>query len=148
MFIQGLPGWSDSPVETDHLNSNRLLEHGKKPMSTWNCFADASLLGQQPPNMYSMLLPIVAIGFLFYFLIVRPEKRKQSAIARMQSELKKNDRVVTVGGIIGTVVNTQQGSNEVTIRVDDSTNTRLHMLRSSISRVLTDDKSNADEGAK
>jgi preprotein translocase subunit YajC len=117
-------------------------------MPTWNHLTDASLLAQQGPNIYSMLLPIVAIGFLFYFLIVRPEKRKQAAVARMQGELKKNDRVVTVGGIIGTVVNSQQGSPEITIRVDDNNNTRLHMLRSSISRVLTDDKSAVDEDNK
>jgi len=94
--------------------------------------------------MYSLLLPIVAIGFLFFFLIVRPEKKKQAAIAKMQSELKKNDRVVTAGGILGVVVNAQQGSNEVTIRVDENNSTRLRMLRSSISRVVTDEKSDAD----
>jgi preprotein translocase subunit YajC len=88
---------------------------------------------------------MVAIGFLFFFLIVRPEKKKQAAIVQMQSELKKNDRVVTVGGIIGVVVNTQAGTNEITIRVDDSTNTRLRMLRSSISRVVTEDKPVTDE---
>ncbi len=106
------------------------------------------LLGQGQPGLTSLLLPIVAIGFLFFFLIVRPEKKKQAAVTNMQSELKKNDRVYTAGGILGVVVNVQQGSNEITIRVDESNNTRLHVLRSSISRVVTDDKSGTDEKDK
>lgn len=107
------------------------------------------LLGQDKgPGLTGLLLPIVAIGFLFFFLIVRPEKKKQAAVANMQSELKKNDRIVTAGGIIGVVVNVQQGSNEITIRVDENNNTRLHILRSSISRVVTDDKSATDEKDK
>jgi preprotein translocase subunit YajC len=114
-------------------------------MPNWYDTATPFLLGEPTPNLYSLLLPIMAIGFLFFFLIVRPEKKKQAAIAQMQSELKKNDRVVTVGGIIGVVVITQAGSNEITIRVDDSNNTRLRMLRSSISRVVTEDSPVTDE---
>ena len=118
-------------------------------MPTWLHSSIPFLLGQgDPPSMYSLLLPIVAIGFLFFFLIVRPEKKKQAAVATMQSDLKKNDRVVTAGGIFGVVVNVQQGSNEITIRVDENNNTRLRILRSSISRVLTDEKSDADEKDK
>ena len=117
-------------------------------MPNWYHTIAPLLLGAGEPqkqNLYGLLLPIVAIGFLFFFLIVRPEKKKQAAVARMQGELKKNDRVVTVGGIIGVVVNTQAGSNEITVRVDENTNTRLHMLRSSVSRVVTDEKSVTDE---
>ncbi len=120
-------------------------------MPNWYHTTAPLLLGagkQEPNAMFTLLLPIVAIGFLFFFLIVRPEKKKQAAVSRMQGELKKNDRVVTVGGIIGVVVNTQAGSNEITVRVDESTNTRLHLLRSSISRVVTDEKSITDEKDK
>ena len=95
------------------------------------------------PGLTSLLLPIVMIGVLFYLLIVRPEKRKQTDVAKMQANLKKNDHVVTVGGIIGVVVNAPAGSNEVTLRVDE--NTRIRFLRSSISRVLSSEKSAEDE---
>jgi preprotein translocase subunit YajC len=90
------------------------------------------------PNIFSLLMPIVMIGVLFYLLIVRPEKRKQSDVAKMQGNLKKNDHVVTAGGILGVVVNASQGVNEVTLRVDD--NTRIRVLRSSILRVVSADK--------
>lgn len=118
-------------------------------MPNWFHTPVVLLLGQaQAPGLTGLLLPIVAIGFLFFFLIVRPEKKKQAKVANMQSELKKNDRVLTAGGIFGVVVNVQQGSNEITIRVDENNNTRLRVLRSSISRVVTDDKSVTDEKDK
>ena len=97
----------------------------------------------QGPGFGSLLLPIVMIGLLFYLLIVRPEKRKQTDVTKMQGNLKKNDHVVTVGGILGVVVNAPQGSTEVTLRVDE--NTRIRFLRSAISRVLSSDKPAEDE---
>ena len=92
-----------------------------------------------------LMFPFLVIGLLFYFLMIRPEKRKRADVARMQDELKKNDRIVTIGGIMGVVVNTQKDSNEVTIRVDDNNNTRMRILRSAISRVVTDDKSDTNK---
>ena len=100
-----------------------------------------------PLAQFGFLWPIVIIGILFYFMLIRPEKRKQADVTRMQQGLKKNDRVVTIGGIIGVVVNTQQGSEEVTIRVDENTNTRLRVVRSAISRVLSSDKVEDDTDA-
>ena len=94
-------------------------------------------------NIFSLLLPIVMIGVLFYLLIVRPEKRKQSDVVKMQASLKKNDHVLTAGGIFGVIVNAPQGSNEVTLRVDD--NTRIRILRSSILRVVSAEKSVEEE---
>ncbi len=88
-----------------------------------------------------MLMPIMLIAMLFYFLMVLPEKRKRADVSRMQQNLKKNDRIVTIGGILGIVVNTQAGSGKITIRVDETNNTRLEILRSSVARVLNDEKS-------
>ena len=102
-----------------------------------------------PFAQFGFLGPIVIIGILFYFMLIRPEKRKQADIQRMQQELKKNDRVVTIGGIVGVVVNTQQGSDEVTIRIDENTNTRIRVVRSAVSRVVSSDKVEDDaSGAK
>ncbi len=96
------------------------------------------LVAAEGPDIFSLLMPILMIGVLFYLLIVRPEKRKQADVAQMQANLKKNDHVVTAGGILGVVVNASQGSGEVTLRVDD--NTRIRVLRSSILRVVSADK--------
>lgn len=83
----------------------------------------------------SPILPFALIGIVFYLMMMRPEQRKRKAQEELLSQLKKNDRVITIGGIAGTVVNAAPGSTFVTLRVDDSNNTRLRVLRSAISRV-------------
>ena len=87
-----------------------------------------------------MFLPLIAVGILFYFMMLRPEKQRRVELERMQQGLKKNDRVVTFAGIYGTVVNVQQGSRDVTLKVDEASNTKLRVLRSSIQQVLDKDK--------
>jgi len=76
-------------------------------------------------------LPIALIFIIFYFLLIRPQKKQQQDHQKMLSELKKNDEVVTSGGIYGTIVNIQE--DIVTLRVDD--NTRMKIQKSSISRL-------------
>lgn len=88
-----------------------------------------------------MMSPFLAIGILFYLLLILPERKKARELEQMLKNLKKNDRVVTSGGILGTVVIAGKDSNEVVLRIDDSNNTRIHILRSAIVRVL------ASEGA-
>jgi len=107
--------------------------------ATWVLFAADN--ANQSGGLMTLLFPFLVIGLLFYFLMIRPEKRKRAEVARMQDELRKNDRIVTIGGIMGVVVNTHKESHEVTIRVDDNNNTRIRILRSAISRVVTDEKS-------
>jgi preprotein translocase subunit YajC len=81
------------------------------------------------------LWPFLIIGVLFYFMLIAPERRKRKEMEGLLANIKKNDQVVTIGGICGTVVNAAPGSTFVTIRVDDGNNTRLKVLRSAISRV-------------
>ena len=92
------------------------------------------------PSLSSFLIPFGMIAVLFYFMVIRPERRKKADLLAMLQNLKKNDRVITVGGIYGTIVNAPQGSKEVTLKVDENNNTRLRVLRSSISQVLSSDE--------
>lgn len=84
------------------------------------------------------MFPFIMIAVLFYILMIRPERRKKAELMEMLQNLKKNDRVVTIGGIIGSVVSTSKDSDEVTIKVDENSNTKLRMQRSAIARVLSD----------
>jgi preprotein translocase subunit YajC len=86
---------------------------------------------------YSLWPPLILMAVLFYLMVIRPERKRRSETEKMLSELKKNDRVVTIGGIYGTIVNAPKDASDITIKVDESTNTRLRILRSSVSRVLT-----------
>ncbi|HEU0068345.1 MAG TPA: preprotein translocase subunit YajC [Nitrospiraceae bacterium] len=87
------------------------------------------------------LFPFIAIGLLFYFMLLRPERKKRSDMEQVLENLKKNDRVVTIGGIFGVIVNVQKGAEDVTLRIDDTNNTRLRVLRSAIARVITEEGS-------
>ena len=64
------------------------------------------------------LMPIIIIFVIFYFLLIRPQKKAQDDHKKMISELKKNDEVITSGGIHGTITNVKE--NTVVLKVDDS----------------------------
>jgi preprotein translocase subunit YajC len=84
-------------------------------------------------------LPFIVIGVLFYMMLIRPERRKRAEMSALLENLKKNDHVVTIGGIYGVVVNAPKGSADITLRVDDGNNTKLRVLRSAVSRVVSAD---------
>ena len=86
-------------------------------------------------------LPFIAIGVLFYFLLIRPQRSEQARRLTMLGAVKKNDRVVTIGGIYGVVANVHREADEVTLKVDEATNTKLRVTLSSIGRVLGDEPS-------
>jgi preprotein translocase subunit YajC len=96
---------------------------------------------QEPtgPGLGSMLPGLIAIMVFFYFLILRPQKNKEQALRDLVANLKEKDRVVTIGGIHGVVTNVQRDRDEVTIRVDETTGTKLRVSSSAISRVITDE---------
>jgi preprotein translocase subunit YajC len=77
------------------------------------------------------LMPIFLIFIVFYFLLIRPQKKTQQEHAKMLENLQKNDEVVTAGGMHGTIVNIQD--DVVTLRVDE--NTRIKIQKSSVSRL-------------
>jgi len=83
----------------------------------------------------SMAIPLGITLLLMYLLLMRPEQKKRKEMEKQLSAVKKNDHVITIGGIYGTVVNAVAGSRFVTIRVDDGTGTKIKILRSAISQV-------------
>lgn len=84
---------------------------------------------------------MIMIAVFYYFMLLRPRAAEERKRKEFLDNLKKNDRVVTAGGIIGSVANVSNDGNEITLKVDD--NTRIKFRRSSISTVLTDDKDDA-----
>jgi preprotein translocase subunit YajC len=103
--------------------------------------APAGAQGDSSTALMQSLLPFVAIFVLFYFLLIRPQRREQSRRQQMLSAVKKNDRVVTSGGIYGVVASVNREADEATIKVDETTNTKLRITLSSIARVLGDESS-------
>jgi preprotein translocase subunit YajC len=96
---------------------------------------------QQPPGFSSMLPALVGIMALFYFLILRPQKAKEQQFRSMVDALKEKDRVVTIGGIHGVVTNVQREAGVITVRIDESTGTKIRVNASAIAKVVTDEES-------
>ncbi len=99
-------------------------------MTIW--FTQLCLLAEEaaPPasNPLMWMIPALLIFFLFQmFFASSPQKRELKHIEQLKSTLKKNDAVVTAGGILGTVANVSPERNEVTIKVDDNTKIRVQM---------------------
>jgi preprotein translocase subunit YajC len=103
--------------------------------------AGAGAGGDATFAMLLNMLPFVAIFALFYFLLIRPQRREQARRQEMLAAIKKNDRVITAGGIYGVVTNVRTDADEVTIKVDEATNTKLRMTLSSVTRVMGDEPS-------
>lgn len=83
------------------------------------------------PNPAAMLMPFAMMFLIFYVIVFRPQSKERKAHQEMLKNLKKNDEVVTSGGLIGTVVNTKPDS--VTLRVDD--NVRVDVERAAIAKL-------------
>lgn len=89
-------------------------------------------LAQGAPD-WSMMLPLGLIAVLFYFLFIRTEKRQRDKHRSMVEGLTKNDRVVTIGGIKGSVVSVRKDADEVVLKIDD--NVRIRVTLGAIARV-------------
>lgn len=91
--------------------------------------SSSQAVGQQSPLM--SLMPLALIFIIFYFLLIRPQKKTQQEHQKMIEALKKNDEVITNGGIHGTIVNIQD--DVITLRVDD--NTRIKIQKGFIAKL-------------
>jgi preprotein translocase subunit YajC len=90
--------------------------------------------GNATTALIANLLPIVAIGLVFYFIVIAPANRQRRKTAEMLNSLKKGDRVVTTGGIYGTI----QGVEADVIYLKIAENVKVKVTRSAISGVVTD----------
>ena len=82
-----------------------------------------------------LVLPI-GLFLVFYLTFLAPERRRKAEEAKRMAALKKNDRVVTVGGMHGTIVSAPADGNVVTLRIDESNNTRVKLNRNAIASVV------------
>ncbi len=103
----------------------------------------------------TQFLPLVLIFVVFYFLLIRPQQQKQKETRQMISALKRGDRVVTGGGIIGTVQRVpmvmdkdgkQVASSEIEVEI--APNIRVTVLRDTISSVVRPTAANDSKPVK
>lgn len=96
---------------------------------------------EAPANPLIQFAPILIIGFFFYFILLRPQQKESRRRQDFLASLKKNAKVVTTGGLIGTVADISSDGRYVTLRVDDTT--RVRFLRSAIHGELDENAESA-----
>ncbi len=93
---------------------------------------------QQGGGGLSLIIMMVAIFAIMYFLMIRPQQKKQKELQRFRNELKKGDKVVTIGGIYGTVEDIFD--THIMMRID--TNVRIRVAKNSIVKDFSDVQQN------
>ena len=103
------------------------------------------LLGQTTPpggstSPFSLFPFALLLGVMVFLLLNGRSQRKREKREKddMHARMAKNDRVLTIGGIIGTVMSVKD--NEVVVKVDETTNTKMTFIKTAIQRILTDDQ--------
>ncbi|NIA30326.1 MAG: preprotein translocase subunit YajC [Actinobacteria bacterium] len=86
-------------------------------------------------NPMGFFLPIILIFAIMYLLIFRPQAKKQKEHRKMLEVMQKGDRVVTAGGIYGTIAGIKEKEGIVILKIDN--NVKIEITRSSIARTLT-----------
>ena len=85
--------------------------------------------GAPKVNPLVQFMPIILMFVIFYFLLIRPQQKKAKDLQAMISQIKKGDKVVTTGGILGTVSSIQD--DYVVLTVGDS-DTKIEILKSAV----------------
>jgi preprotein translocase subunit YajC len=86
------------------------------------------------PNAITSLMPFIAMFAIFYFLLIRPQQKKQRELRQMLQNLKRGDRVITSGGIYGTIIKIR---NDI-IHLEIADQVRVRINKSAISDVVAE----------
>ncbi len=96
---------------------------------------NANAQGDQATDPFGFLLPMVVIFAAFYFLLIRPQQKKQKAHTALISALKEGDEILTAGGILGKIT----GVSDHYVVVSISDNTEIKMQKASVSQIVPKD---------
>lgn len=81
---------------------------------------------------FAMFMPMIIIFAIFYFMLIRPQQRKEKERRKMIDEIKSGERIIFCGGIVGTVTNVK----DTLFVVKVAENVKLEVLRSAVNRVV------------
>lgn len=96
-------------------------------------YAAEAAPGPAAVSPIASLFPFLLIFVIFYFLMIRPQQKRSQELSKMIAALKKGDRVVTSGGLIGVITSLQ--NDYVVLKVGDNENTKIEVLKSAISGI-------------
>jgi preprotein translocase subunit YajC len=92
-----------------------------------------SIFGGDGGSGLMQLMPLVLIFVVFYFLMIRPQQQRQKQHKAMVDALRRGDKVITAGGILGTVAKVL---SDTEVAVDIADNVRVRVVRSTITQVM------------
>ena len=127
-------GQSEIPAEPVGQNQTTT---GTMTAADPNTARTAAPMSSQSSN-YMQLLFIGGIFVVMYFILFREPRKRQRQQQQMIQSIKKNDKVRTVGGIIGTVVDVKD--DEIVLKVDESNNTKIRIMASAIGKNLSNEE--------
>jgi len=105
---------------------------------TWSFLAQTT--PSQPGSGFSQLFPFaLMLGVVAFLLLTARSQRKREQREResLLSRIARNDRILTAGGIIGTVLNVKD--DEVVLKIDETTNAKMTVIKSAVQRILADE---------
>lgn len=85
-------------------------------------------------GQWSFLIMMLLIFVVMYFLMIRPQQKKQKELAKFRESLKKGDKIITLGGIYGTVVEVK----ETTLLIEVDSNVKIKVDKSSVVKDISD----------
>ena len=98
--------------------------------------------GSASPSTLISFFPLILVFVVFYFLLIRPQQKKAKDHREMLEKLKKNDEVVTSGGIYGKVI----ALTDTVVTLEVAPNVRIRVQRPQISEIIRGEKALAKEG--
>ncbi len=118
-------------MESDSANTEQATT--QQDGSTGTVAGDTDTKPGSSPMLLYVMIPLLLVYMFFMF---RGPKKKQQEHKKMVSSMAKNDRVRTIGGIFGTVLDVRD--DEIVLKVDESTNTKIRVSPQAIATVLKD----------
>jgi preprotein translocase subunit YajC len=125
-----------------HVRSARRTK-GTPVIAVSSFLAQSSSGAQQGGGLLGLLFPLVLIGGVFYFLLLRPQRAQRQRQQQLQTALDVGDEVVTIAGMYGTITEIDDDDDSVTVEI--APGTRVRMVRRAISQRLTDDEPEGDD---
>ena len=91
------------------------------------------------------LMPLILLIVIMYFLLIRPQKKREKAVNEMRNAIKVGDEIITIGGICGKIVKTKDEVLTIQVGADK---TKFEIMRWAVSKVVTDETVSSSKKAK
>ena len=115
--------------------STALAEQGAAAAATTTAAGEEAVAISPVAAIVQLVVPLVLMGAVFYFMLIRPQRKKDKQVKEMLNNLKSGDRVTTIGGIYGTIVSIKDETITLAVGQKNSAPTEMTVARWAIRQV-------------